>query len=33
MGMGMGECRLPLVPMSDKNREILKNELVKHGLL
>ncbi|MBO5232172.1 MAG: 4-hydroxy-tetrahydrodipicolinate synthase [Clostridia bacterium] len=33
MGMNMGECRLPLVPMSDKNREILKNELVKHGLL
>ncbi len=33
MGMGMGECRLPLVPMSDKNREILKNELAKHGLL
>lgn len=33
MGMNLGECRLPLVPMSDKNREILKNELVKHGLL
>ena len=33
MGMNMGECRLPLVPMSDKNRETLKNELVKHGLL
>lgn len=33
MGMNMGECRLPLVPMSDKNREILKNELAKQGLL
>ena len=33
MGMEMGECRLPLVPMSDKNREILKAELAKHGLL
>lgn len=33
MGMEMGECRLPLVPMNDKNREILKTELAKHGLL
>ena len=33
MGMNMGNCRLPLVPTSDKNREILKNALAKHGLL
>jgi len=33
MGMEMGECRLPLVPLSDKNRETLKAELLKHGLL
>jgi len=33
MGMGMGECRLPLVGLSEKNRETLKAELAKHGLL
>ncbi|MBO5106389.1 MAG: 4-hydroxy-tetrahydrodipicolinate synthase [Clostridia bacterium] len=33
MGMELGECRLPLVGLSDKNREILKAELAKHGLL
>ena len=33
MGMDLGECRLPLVGLSDKNREILKAELAKHGLL
>ncbi len=33
MGMNMGECRLPLVGLSDKNRETLKAELAKHGLL
>jgi dihydrodipicolinate synthase/N-acetylneuraminate lyase len=29
MGMGMGECRLPLVGLSEKNRETLKAELEK----
>jgi 4-hydroxy-tetrahydrodipicolinate synthase len=33
MGMGMGECRLPLVGLSEKNRETLKAELAKHGLI
>lgn len=33
MGMEMGECRLPLVKTSDKNRELIKNELAKLGLL
>jgi len=33
MGMGMGECRLHLVGLSAKNRETLKAELAKHGLL
>lgn len=33
MGMGMGECRLPLVGLSEKNRETLKAELEKHGLI
>ncbi len=33
MGMDLGECRLPLIGLNDKNREILKAELAKHGLL
>lgn len=33
MGMNMGDCRMPLVGLSDKNRETLKAELAKHGLL
>ena len=33
MGMGMGDCRLPLVGLSEKNRETLKAELAKHGLI
>lgn len=32
MGMNMGECRLPLIGLNDKNREILTAELKKHGL-
>ncbi len=33
MGMNVGSCRLPLVDMSDKNLELLRNELKKYGLL
>ncbi len=33
MGMNLGECRLPLVGLSDSHRELLKSELAKHGLL
>ncbi len=33
MGYGVGECRLPLVPMSDTGREALANELKKAGLM
>ena len=33
MGMEVGPCRLPLVPMSDSARENLKNQLAKKGLL
>jgi len=33
LGMNVGNCRLPLVEMSDKNLEILKNELKNYGLL
>jgi 4-hydroxy-tetrahydrodipicolinate synthase len=33
LGMNVGSCRLPLVDMTDKNLEILKNELKKYGLL
>lgn len=33
LGMKVGSCRMPLVDMSDKNLEILKNELKKYGLL
>jgi 4-hydroxy-tetrahydrodipicolinate synthase len=33
LGMNVGSCRLPLVDMTDKNLQILKNELVKYGLL
>jgi 4-hydroxy-tetrahydrodipicolinate synthase len=32
-GMVLEEYRLPLVPMSAKNREILKNTLVNTGVL
>ncbi len=33
MGMNVGNCRLPLTNTSDKNRETIKKELEKHGLL
>lgn len=33
MGYEVGECRMPLAPMAEKNRELLKAELTKHGLL
>lgn len=33
LGMNVGSCRLPLVDMSDKNMEYLRNELIKYGLL
>lgn len=33
MGMNLGPCRLPLVPMSDSKREALKNELKKVDLI
>lgn len=33
LGMNVGSCRLPLVDMSEKNLELLKNELKKYGLL
>ncbi len=33
LGMNVGSCRLPLVDMSDKNVELLKNEMKKYGLL
>lgn len=33
MGFGVGECRLPLVRMQDKNITVLKEELKKHNLI
>lgn len=33
LGMNVGNCRLPLVDMSDKNLDLLNNELKKYGLL
>ncbi|MDI9499752.1 MAG: 4-hydroxy-tetrahydrodipicolinate synthase [Bacillota bacterium] len=33
MGMGVGKCRMPLVDMSDKNREILKKAMQNYGLI
>jgi 4-hydroxy-tetrahydrodipicolinate synthase len=33
LGMNVGSCRLPLVEMESKNLEILRNELIKYGLL
>ncbi len=32
LGMNVGSCRLPLVDISDKNLEFLRNELKKYGL-
>ena len=33
MGMDVGECRLPLIGMSDAGREALAAVLKKHGLI
>lgn len=33
MGMNVGNCRMPLVDMSDKNMEILKNAMKEYGLI
>ncbi|HEX2938712.1 MAG TPA: 4-hydroxy-tetrahydrodipicolinate synthase [Ruminiclostridium sp.] len=33
MGFGVGECRLPLVSMQEKNLAFLKSELKKHNLI
>lgn len=33
MGFDVGECRMPLAPMVDKNLALLKTELQKHGLI
>ena len=33
MGMGVGECRLPLVRMGESGREALKAEMIKVGLV
>ena len=33
MGMNIGKCRMPLVDMSGKNREILKRAMQNYGLI
>ena len=33
MGMEVGECRLPLYQMTDAAKEVLRNSLIKHGLI
>ena len=33
MGYGVGECRLPLVPMSESGREALAAQLKQSGLI
>lgn len=33
MGMNVGPCRLPLYEMADNNRDALRAELAKHGLV
>lgn len=33
MGFDVGECRMPLAPMLDKNLAVLKAELKKHNLI
>lgn len=33
MGMNVGKCRMPLVDMSERNLEILKNAMEEYGLL
>ena len=32
MGINVGNVRLPLIPMSDANKEILKQEMINYGL-
>jgi dihydrodipicolinate synthase len=33
MGFDVGECRMPLAPMLEKNLAVLKTEMQKHGLI
>jgi 4-hydroxy-tetrahydrodipicolinate synthase len=33
MGMNVGDCRMPLVEISEKGFEILRNSLVQYGLI
>lgn len=33
MGVNVGRCRMPLSPLNDKNRELLKSVLKKHNLI
>jgi 4-hydroxy-tetrahydrodipicolinate synthase len=33
MGFGMGECRLPLVPIEDSLRDALQSEMKRFGIL
>ncbi len=33
MGMNVGNCRMPLVDMTDKNLDVLKNSMKEYGLL
>jgi 4-hydroxy-tetrahydrodipicolinate synthase len=33
MGMNVGECRMPLVEMSEKNLEVLKASMREYGIL
>ena len=33
MGMNVGKCRMPLVNMSEKNLEILRNAMKDYGLI
>jgi 4-hydroxy-tetrahydrodipicolinate synthase len=33
MGFDVGECRMPLAPMVDKNLALLKAEMQKHGII
>lgn len=33
MGFDVGECRMPLAPMQEENLNLLKSEMIKHGLI
>ncbi len=33
MGFGVGPCKMPLVPMSEEHREILRKEMKSYGLI